>query len=705
MDWKTGPRPDTPQAPPPAGPTRGRPDASEEGRLRAVFTGGDPAGGAPRSRPAPHTPAKPKVDRRLRDLLMVGAETRKAAPAPISPRPAPEDPRLTDVLARGASAQKEALAPGPTPPAPEATRTGKRNIAAPRAETRPETLRSVLKSCRPELYGVALFSAVMNILMLTGPLFMLQVYDRVLSSGSAATLLVLFSIVVFLYGVMGVLDNLRGRVLGRIGAAFQARLDRRVFDTVLKEARTPAARLAPATGLRDLANVQAFLSSPMLGAIFDLPWTPLFVVLLFIFHPMLGQLALFGGATLIALAILNQVLTRNAQAEADKLLGQAEAAGDRMRREIETLRGLGMVAPMAERWTATRAEALGARMASTDIGGRLTSATKALRLLLQSAMLAMGAWLALRGELSPGMMIAGTILLGRALAPVEQSIGQWGAVQRAHGAWTRLGELLAKAEDDAPPMPLPRPEGRFEVNGLTVVPPGQTAPTLQGIGFDLEPGEAMAVIGPSASGKSTLARALAGVWPAAKGEPRLGGAEIGQYDSDVYGRLIGYLPQDISLLPGSVHENIARFEPDAPPEKVVAAAEAAGAHEMILALAEGYNTKLHDAGGGLSGGQRQRIALARALYDNPAVLILDEPNANLDDKGLRALNEAISTAKAAGQSVVIIAHRQTALAQCEKVLMLAQGRMQAFGPREEVVAQFMRAKAEAPRAREKMAGR
>ena len=538
--------------------------------------------------------------------------------------------------------------------------------------------------------GVAVFSASVNVLMLTGPLFMLQVYDRVLASRSSATLAVLFGIVVFLYGLMGLLDHFRGRVLARIGAGVQAALDGRVFAAVLRQAEVPSLRDRPAGALRDLAAIQGALSSPGMGALFDLPWAPLFVAVLFVFHPWFGWFALASGGIVLALALLNQARTQVPQREAARLIAQSEARTEAARKAVETLRGLGMAPALAAQWQATRDAALTATMAAADRAGALSMATRTIRLLLQSAVLALGALLVLRQELTPGAMIAGSILLGRALAPVEQAVSHWPQMQRALTGWRDLSRLLAALAPDRAPMDLPRPEARLAVRNLTVVPPGETTPVLQGLTFSAEPGDAIAVIGPSAAGKSSLARALVGIWPATRGEIRLGGADLDQYGRDRLGRWLGYLPQDVMLFSGRVADNIARFEAEAHPEQILQAAMQAEAHELIKGLPQGYDTPITDGGGRLSGGQRQRIGLARAFFGDPVLLVLDEPNASLDDPGVQALNRAIAQARKAGKVVLVMSHRPSALAECNKVMVLDGGQMLGFGPRDEMLARFLR---------------
>ncbi len=554
-------------------------------------------------------------------------------------------------------------------------------------------LRAAIGEHKGALVAVGLFSAVVNILMLTGPLFMLQIYDRVLASRSSATLLVLLIIVTFLYGLMGFLDHIRSRILARVGAGFQDKLDGRVFDAVLCQAELPAFRDRPASGLRDLSAIQGLLASPLPGALFDLPWAPFFIMLLFIFHPLMGWFAIGGAVLLVILAIWNQIATKPSQEEAVKTAAEAESRTEITRKQVETVRGLGMTVPLVALWNKARKESLLALMKAADSGGGISATTKAFRMFLQSGILALGAWLVLQGQLTAGAMIAGSILLGRALAPIEQSVGQWSQMQRASLAWRTLEKLLVAVPVRTKPMPLPRPSSNLSVQNLAVVPTGEKVPTIQGLNFEVLPGEAIAVVGPSASGKSSLARALVGLWPAIHGSVRLGGADLTHYDRDRLGSLLGYLPQDVILFPGTVHENIARFDPEAKPEDVVKAAKASGAHDLILGLPQGYDTIVMENGSKLSGGQRQRIGLARAFYGDPVVLILDEPNSSLDDPGTQALNQAIAHAKRAGQSVLIMSHRPSALAECDKVLMLENGRQRAFGPRDEVLQRVLKSPA------------
>ena len=448
-------------------------------------------------------------------------------------------------------------------------------------------LMDAMKSGRGLFASVGLFSVFVNLLMLTGPLFMLQVYDRVLGSRSEATLTALFVLVGLLYALMAVLDYARGRVLARVGAEFQTLLDRRVFEAVLRRSVVPMERNKPATGLQDLESVQRLLSSPALFAVFDIPWVPIFIGAIFIFHPWLGYLALAGGTLIISLTFLNQFLTRKPVNEANAMAAQANNFAESIREEGEVIQGLGMRGAVLNRWRQSRDTALAAQMSSSDKTGTFTTASKSFRLFLQSAMLALGAYLVLQGELTPGAMIAGSILLGRALAPVEQAIGQWPLVIRARQGWTTLAELLEKTPEEAQRTELPKPRAVLEAQQITVVPPGEQAATLRMVSFRIEPGQAMGVIGPSGAGKSTLARAILGIWRPASGKVRLDGASLDNYDSDSLGSYIGYLPQDVALFSGTIAENIARLSDQPDPKLVVEAAKKSGAHEMILKMPDG----------------------------------------------------------------------------------------------------------------------
>lgn len=551
-----------------------------------------------------------------------------------------------------------------------------------------QELRAARRESRSLYWFVGVFSFFANLLMLTGPIYMLQVYDRVLSSRSIETLIALSVLVLFLYTMMGLLDYARGRIMGRVGARFQARLDRRVFDAVIrKSAVQPDANTA--TGLRDLEAIQRLMTSPVLLAIFDMPWAPFFLAAIWVFHPWLGILALAGGALLVIVTLINQVVTRRPTGQANNASVQAEAISEQLRTESEMIQAMGMRDAAFDRWQTMRGRALSTAIEAADLGGTFTTTTKTLRLLLQSAMLGLGAWLVLRGELTPGAMIAGSILMGRALAPIEQAIGQWALVQRATKGWESLSELLGSVPPEQPRTPLPRPKARLEVQQLTMVPPGESQAVLKTLNFKVEPGQAVGVIGPSGAGKSTLARAITGVWRPAGGKIRLDGATLDQYAPSVLGELIGYLPQRVQLFDGTIAENIARLAAQPDPAKIVEAARKADAHEMILKLPNGYDTRVTASGGRLSGGQMQRIGLARAMYGDPMVLVLDEPNSNLDNEGSEAVNLAVRSFKAEGKAVIVVAHRPAAIKECDMLLMLEAGVMRAFGPREKVLKEMV----------------
>ena len=529
------------------------------------------------------------------------------------------------------------------------------------------------------------FSIVVNILMLTGPLYMLQVYDRVLGSRSEETLVALTVLVTFLFLMMGILDHLRGRVMARVGARFQDGLDGRVFQAHLRRAAQLPGGAGGRTPLRDVESVQRLLASPVFLALFDIPWTPLFVAAIFIFHPLLGWLAVFGGAVLIGIAALNQWLTSGPMAESNKATARAEGTAQQLASDAELVHSLGMRGAAFRRWQEARGKSLTEAMAHSDRAGLFTTTTKTLRLFLQSAMLGLGAYLVLQNQLTAGAMIAGSILLGRALAPIEMLIGQWQLVMAARRGRHSVIQLLSEVPPETPKHPLPRPQAHLVAENLTVFPPGAPQASLRGVSFSLKPGQAMGVIGPSGAGKTSLAKALIGVWPPAGGRVRLDTATLDQYDPDVLGSYIGYLPQTVTLFDGTIAENIARLSTNPDPAAVVEAAKKAAAHEMITDQPKGYDTPVSAIGGRLSGGQVQRIGLARAMYGDPVLLVLDEPNSNLDNEGTEALNRAIAAHKTRGGGVIIIAHRPAAIKECEMLLLLRGGMRAAFGPRDEVL--------------------
>ena len=537
---------------------------------------------------------------------------------------------------------------------------------------------------------VAIFSFFVNLLMLTGPLYMLNIYDRVLSSRSFETLIALSVLVAFLYGMMGILDFVRGRIMGRVGARFQARLDRRVFGAVLKATTLSRAPREAATGLRDLESVQRLLTSPALMALFDLPWVPLFFLGIFIFHPLMGILAVCGAAILLIVALLNQFVTRKPLEAANAASFASEQLGGHIRSESELVHSLGMREAAFDRWQVARSRSLDTTIEAADASGMFTALTKSFRLFLQSAMLGLGAYLVIINQLSPGAMIAGSILLGRALAPIELLVGQWAFFQRGREGWRNLSVLLGQIPAETVRTVLPKPNARLIANEVTVVPPGEKKAALRLISFDVQPGQAVGVIGTSGAGKSTLARVLTGVWQPAGGKIRLDGAALDQYEPDVLGQHIGYLPQRVQLFEGTIKENIARMSMQPDDAKVVEAAKAAAAHEMILKLPDGYDTHVAATSGRLSGGQIQRIGLARAMYGDPVIVVLDEPNSNLDNEGSQALNQAIKSLKADGKIVFIMAHRPSAIQECDMILVIENGARRAFGPKDEVMADVLK---------------
>ena len=541
---------------------------------------------------------------------------------------------------------------------------------------------------RPLLVAVVLFSVVINVLMLTGPLYMLQVYDRVLGSRSEATLVALSAIVVLLFLAMGILDAARAKVLARIGARMQVGLDRRAFSAAIRRLMVAPDDQPALAAQQDVEAIQRFWASPLVAALSDLPWTPLFIGATFVMHPWMGWLSVAGIVVIFAITLLNQLMTKNPLGRASGASIHANRSSELLKSESETLRALGMTEAAFDRWQKARKVALSEGMAAADLGSAFSATSRTFRLFLQSAMLGLGAWIVLRGELTPGAMIAGSILMGRALQPIEQAVAQWAVLTRAREASARLSVLLTTVPQEPQRTELPRPAARLEVAGISVAPPGSTVPALRGLSFALQPGQAVGVIGPSGAGKSTLARALTGIWRPASGHIRLDGATLDQYGPETLGALTGYLPQRVTLFDGTIAENIARLGPpdDA---KVIEAAKAAAAHDMILRLPEGYDTRLNSLGGRLSGGQMQRIGLARALYGKPVLLILDEPNSNLDNEGSLAVNAAIRAHKAAGGAALIMAHRPAAIQECDLLLMIEDGVRRAFGPREQVLREMV----------------
>lgn len=546
---------------------------------------------------------------------------------------------------------------------------------------------------KPAILGVMGFSAIINVLMLTGSVYMLQVYDRVLSSGSIPTLVGLFTIVVILFGFLGFYDFLRSRMLSRASIRLDQALAGPVHRAWLRSGIAGASgKTADAQPLRDLEVVRGFVGGSGMAGLFDLPFVPLFLCVLFLIHPWLGLLTIAGSAVVIGLTLLNKFWTKGLL---EKALNHDAAASDFAetgRRGAEAVIAMGMEPAITAKWQKLHNTGLAAGQRSSDPSEGLSAFSKSFRMLLQSAILTMGALLVLRGEISPGMIIASSILSGRALAPVDQAIGQLRSINKTWAANQRLGDFFAGQPAPAPAMTLPDPTGQITLRGITKLAPGLPSADrkrlLSQVSFGLEPGDGLGVIGNSASGKSTLARLLVGAWDPDVGEIRLNGATRDQWDPAVLGKHIGYMPQALTLLPGSIRDNIARFQADASDADVLAAAKLAGVHEMILGLPDGYKTQVGGATA-LSGGQVQRIGLARAIFGKPAILVLDEPNSNLDTAGDDALTRAIRALREAGTTVIVMAHRPSAIAAVNKVIVLHNGQMTDFGPKEEVLSRVL----------------
>jgi ATP-binding cassette, subfamily C, bacterial PrsD len=558
------------------------------------------------------------------------------------------------------------------------------------AQQPPSDLHQALKRCLPPLGGVAVFSAVLNILALTGSLYMLQVYDRVLSSRCIPTLVGLTIVMIMLYAAYGALDFLRARIMIRIAIRFDRLMRERVFSLVmmapLRTRNSGAAQLP----LRDLDQIRTFMSSHGPTALFDMPWLPFYLTLVFLLHPLLGLSAIIGATVLVLLTLLTEARTK-APARASMASGLArQSFGETAKRNAEVVRACGLTGQMNRRWGQLSETFMEDQQRALDVSGGIGSVSKVFRLVLQSIQLGLGAYVVIGGDATGGVMIAASILTSRALAPIEAAIANWRNFIGARQSYHRLSQLMAAAPAETERMALPGPQKSLSVEALFVGAPGDAQSIVKGVSFSLVAGDGLGIIGPSASGKSTLARALAGAWLTQRGAIRLDGATLDQWAPDSLGRHIGYLPQDIELFDGSVAENIARLDPNPESAAVIAAAQAAGVHELILRLSDGYETRIGEGGAMLSAGQRQRIALARALYGDPFLLVLDEPNSNLDSEGDEALTAAIASVRARGGVVIVIAHRSSALAAVDKIAALANGQLQAFGPKAEILARLLK---------------
>jgi len=521
--------------------------------------------------------------------------------------------------------------------------------------------------------------------MLSGALFMLEVYDRVLPSRSVPTLVALMILVIGLYGAQGVIDTIRSRILVRVGNSLDEAMSMRVYNAVVKLPLKIGGKSEGTQPIRDLDTVRGFLSGIGPIALFDLPWMPVYLIVCFVFHTYIGLTALFGAIILVTITALTELTMRQPTRSATQFATARNALLEASRRNAEAITAMGMVGRIAARWSDLNRKYMESTQRASDIAGGLGAMSKVLRMMLQSAILAVGAWLVINQQSTAGIIIAGSILGGRALAPVDLAIANWRGFIAARQSWERLSRLLAHLPAQAEPLPLQPPQRMLVVQGGAVTAPGTQKIICQDINFTLACGKALGVIGPTASGKSSLARMLVGIWTPVRGSVRLDGASIEQWSPEALGRHIGYLPQDVELFPGNVAQNIARFEDPPNPEAVLAAAQAAGVHDLIVNLPEGYETSVGDHGNALSAGQAQRIGLARALYRDPFLVVLDEPNSNLDAEGDEALTQAILGVRARGGIVVVVAHRPSAIAGVDYILVMAKGRQQQFGPKEEVL--------------------
>ncbi len=551
-------------------------------------------------------------------------------------------------------------------------------------------LASAIHDCRRALGGIIVFSGVMNILTLTGPLFMLQIYDRVVPSQSISTLLGLAAITAFLYLALGFLDNMRARILIRVAAYVDEVVHPKVYRAVVT---LPLRNALPGDGLqplRDLDQIRSFIAGGGPAAFADLPFLPLQVIICFLIDPLIGYAVIVGAVIIFFLTLLTDVTVRKATEDASAKSSERFAMIEAGRRNAEVLRALGMGSRMAERWGHVNRSYEASHQTVMERSGTYSGISKVFRMMFQSFLLGLGAYLVIVNQASFGVIIAASILGARALQPIEMLVANWKGFVASRQAWHRLNRLLAQFPDTEDPMPLPAPKTTLKVENLAVVPPASNRPSVVDVSFALKGGNALGIIGPSGAGKSSLVRVIIGAWAPARGRIRLDGAALEQWHPDTLGKHIGYLPQDVELFAGSVAENIARFDPEAKSEKIVEAAQAAGVHDLILHLPDGYSTQIGESGSSLSAGQRQRVALARALYGDPFLVVLDEPNSNLDAEGDAALTQAILSVRRRGGIAIVVAHRPSALEGVDMALAMVNGGMAAFGEKEEVLRKVLR---------------
>ena len=550
----------------------------------------------------------------------------------------------------------------------------------------PSELAQAIHYCRDSFRSAAIFSFFINLLMLLPSIYMMQVYDRVLGSNSISTLLMLTLLAAVLFIMLGALEWIRSQILIRVSTRFDVLLNERLYRVLFRQALVSGGKTS-AQPLSDLLVLRQFLTGNGLFAFFDAPWMPIYIGLLFLFHPAFGVVAVISAIILILLAIWNERATHDDMEKANRVSVESANITARNLRNAEVVHALGMVPDLMGRWKEKQQKLIMLQAVASEKGGLIAALSKTYRVTVQSLILGLGAWLAIDKQISPGLMIGGSILLGRALAPIDLMIGSWKQFLGARTAYGRLNGLLAQFPAEAERLPLPAPKGALRAEQAVVAPPGSKIPVLRGLNFTIEGGSFVVVIGPSASGKSTLARALLGIWPVANGAIRLDGADVGQFERGLIGPHIGYLPQDIELFDGTIAENIARFG-DLDADKIFAAAQAAGVHDMILHLPQGYDTEIGGSGGVLSAGQRQRVGLARALYGDPVLVVLDEPNSNLDETGEQALAQALAGLKQRGSTVIVITHRVGVLNMADRIMVLNEGMLVLDGPRDEVLAKL-----------------
>jgi ATP-binding cassette subfamily C protein PrsD len=550
-------------------------------------------------------------------------------------------------------------------------------------------LAEALAACRGAFISIGLMAGMSNILMLTGAFFMLEIYDRVLPSRSIPTLVGLVILAGGLYTAQGLLDLIRGRILVRIGGRLDEALSGRVYETIVRLPLKVGNRNDGLQPLRDLDSVRSFLSGSGPNALFDLPWLPVYLVICFLFHPYIGLAALLGAIILGIITMMTEIMTRDPTRAATTFAMARQSLAEASRRNAEVLTAMGMTGRVAALWSDANTKYLASQRRASDVAGGFGSASKVLRMMLQSGVLAVGAYLVIYQQATAGIIIAGSILSARALAPVDLAIANWRGFVGARQGWKRLTDLLALLPSQTAPMALRPPAHSVVVESVAVMPPGSEKVVVQDASLSLQAGNGLGIIGPSGSGKSSLARMLVGVWRPARGRIRLDGAALDQWSPDSLGKHIGYLPQDVELLAGTVAQNIGRFLVPQDAKAVIAAANAAGVHDMIVGLPDGYETQVGESGTALSAGQAQRVALARALYGDPFLVVLDEPNSNLDAEGDEALSRAIMSVRARGGIVVVVAHRPSAIAGVDLLLMMNQGRVAAFGPKDEVLSRVL----------------